>query len=275
MIRGGVFMGADSPTGVALAADGLRHREDWPGNSFLATLSERAMADLLAVGRVVRYGKGRRLIEEGDSASEVFLLLTAGVKVTADLGAGRQALLAVRLGGDVVGELSGADGEQRLATVTACGREPVIAALLERAEFDAVLEQHPEAQRALSAVVSRKFRTATRRRIDFAGCTSEIRLARVLAELADDYGQQLPGHGMVIRINLTQIELGTLVGVSEATAQRSLRVLRQRKLVTLDGRRPIIPDLAALRAAGQESWWIGPDGLPTAVDEAVGMDVDR
>ena len=248
-------MSADPPTGLAPAADGLQHQEDWPANSFLATLSKAALDDLLAVGRVVRFGKGRRLIEEGDSATEVFLLLSAGVKVVADLGGGRQALLAVRLGGDVVGELAGADGERRLATVTACGREPVIAAVLKRSDFDAVLEHHPEAQRALNAVISRKFRTATRRRVDFAGCTSEIRLARALAELADDYGRQVAEHGTVIRINLTQIELGTLVGVSEATAQRSLRTLRQRNLVTLDGRRPIIPDLAALRAAGQESWW--------------------
>ena len=253
-------MSADPPTGAAVAADGLKQREDWPGNSFLAGLSESVIEDLLEAGRVLRFGKGRRLIEENDSATEVFLLLSAGVKVTADLGGGRQALLAVRLGGDVVGELAGVDGERRLATVTACGREPVIAAVLKRTDFDAVLERHPEAQRALSAVVSRKFRTATRRRVDFAGATSEIRLARALAELAEDYGRPIPEHGTVIRINLTQIELGTLVGVSEATAQRSLRMLRERNLVALDGRRPIVPDLDALRAAGQETWWAEPVG---------------
>jgi CRP/FNR family cyclic AMP-dependent transcriptional regulator len=248
-------MSADPPTGAASAADGLRHRDDWPGNSFLARLPEPALGDLLGAGRAVRYGKGRRLIEEGDDATEVFLLLSAGVKVTAELGGGRQALLAVRLGGDVVGELSGADGETRLATVTACGREPVIAVVVQRADFDKLLDNHHEARKAFDAAVSRKLRTATRRRIDFAGYTSEIRLARALAELADDYGRQVAERGTVIRINLTQIELGTLVGVSEATAQRSLRTLRQHGLVRIDGRRPIIPDLAALRAAGEESWW--------------------
>lgn len=245
-------MSADSPVGAISPADHLRYRRCWPAESFLSTLSAATIDRFLAAGRVLRFERGRHLITERDTSTEVFLLLSAGVKVTADLGGGHQALLAVRLAGDVVGELAATDGERRLATVTACGREPVFAAVLSRENFDRVLSEHPDARRILTAAITRKLRTATRRRIDYTGCPPDIRLARALAELADDYGQEVAGRGTVIRFNLTQIELGTLVGVSEATAARSLRVLRQRGLVNLDGRRPIVPDLAALRAAGRQ-----------------------
>jgi len=223
-------MSADPPTGAAVARRRTENSErtgretaSWP------PLRRPCSSTCSRPGGCCGFGKGRRLIEENDSATEVFLLLSAGVKVTADLGGGRQRCSRAARG-DVVGELAGVDGERRLATVTACGREPVIAAVLKRTEFDAVLERHPEAQRALSAWSAAKFRTATRRRVDFAGATSEIRLARALAELAEDYGRPIPEHGTVIRINLTQIELGTLVGGLRGHRQRSLRMLRERNL---------------------------------------------
>ena len=243
--------------GVALG-ELAHYREDWPAGCFLRALSSQALATFVESGRIQRFEREQQLIIEGDASTDVFLLLSACVKVTADLGGGRRALLAVRLGGDVVGELAATDGERRLATVTACGREPVVAAVLSRHDFEAAMRTYPEAARTLSTVITRKLRTATRRRIDYVGCRPEIRLARALAELADDYGQNVAGRGIVIRVNLTQIELGTLVGVSEATAQRSLRELRKRKLIEVNGRRPIVPNRGALRAACDEAWWSEP-----------------
>jgi hypothetical protein len=69
--------------------------------------------------------------------------------------------------------------------------------------------------------------------------------------MAEDHGFQPRGKELVVGVNLTQIELGTLVGVAEITAQRGLRQLRRSGLVVTDERRLIIRDLDALRDAAR------------------------
>ncbi|MGH3864887.1 MAG: Crp/Fnr family transcriptional regulator [Pseudonocardiaceae bacterium] len=228
----------------------IKYRRDWPANSFLSQLPKRTLHEFLTKGQVIRFNNNEKLIDEDIAGTSVFLLLSACVKVTARLDQGGQALLAVRVGGDVVGELAAMDGGSRSATVKACGRDPVVATVLTQSDFTNLLSRHPEASMALNTVICRKLRSATRRRIDYSGCAPRVRLARALVELADDYSrQQFSASQVIIPINLTQIELGTLVGVAEATAQRALRGLREDGLINTSGRRLIIRDINTLRVA--------------------------
>ena len=99
-----------------------RHAE-WPHTSFLAELDEPVLRDFISTGEFVRFSKGDVLLSESVAAPDAFLLLDACVKVTAQLDAGRQALLAIRVGGDIVGEIAIMDGGDRTATVIACAHE--------------------------------------------------------------------------------------------------------------------------------------------------------
>jgi CRP-like cAMP-binding protein len=225
-------------------------RAEWPPATFLATLQSQELLDLACRGEVVKFPKGTSLISEGKEETHVFLLLDAIVKVTAPLGGGRSALLAVRMGGDIVGEIAFTDGGRRTATVTACGHNPVIALRLDRGALREVLDLHPSMEMSLTSAIARKLRASTRRRVDFSGSPPSDRLARALLELAEDYGHRT-SNGTFISVNLTQIELGTLIGVSEKTAQRVMAELRDAGLVVSAGRRLRIPDLPALRRAAQ------------------------
>jgi CRP/FNR family transcriptional regulator, cyclic AMP receptor protein len=224
------------------------HRSDWPGNSFLAALHNPVLHDFLTAGELTEFRKGQALLFEGDMTSDAFLLLDACVKVTAQLDVGGQALLAIRVGGDVVGEVASLDGGYRTATVSACSHDPVVAVRLSQESLRDLLGRYPDAGLSLTAAVGRKLRSATRRRIDITNCTAKMRMARVVLELAEDYGHPAPG-GVLIGVNLTQIELGTLIGVGETTAQRALRGLREDDLVEKYGLRLMIPDMDKLRSA--------------------------
>lgn len=221
---------------------------EWPRNSFLARLDMSALYDFLSAGELIVFRKGDVLLCEGEEASHVFLLLNACVKVTTRLDAGGQALLAIRVGGDVVGEIAVMDGGERTATVSACGNEVVSAVRLSRDALRSVLDRNPDAAISLASAVSHKLRSATRRRVDISCCTAKVRLARVMLELVEDCGR-LGARGTLIGVNLTQTELGALVGVGETTAQRALRDLRKNGIIVNVGRRLLIPDLAALRSA--------------------------
>lgn len=235
------------PRAVRLDPRLTDYRRNWPPRSFLA--NTEALDAFTAVGTIRCYEPGDYLIREGSPESSVHLLLSACVKVTAQLGEDRYSLLGVRVGGDVVGELSALDGMPPVATVRACGQSPTVAIVLSQAKFAQVLVEHPWEAMRLSATMAAKLRTATRRRVDFTGFTPRIRLARALVDMAEDHGHRVAGPNIVIGVNLTQVEMGTLIGVSEATAQRALRDLRRDGLVVTDGRRPIIRDIEALRRA--------------------------
>ncbi len=168
------------------------------------------------------------LIREGESTSSVFLLLSGVVKIT-----GRnetsEALLAIRVGGDLVGELSALDGQKRLATVITASR--VTARIIGRGEFDEFLGRNPGIARAVASGISNKLRSATARRIDFTRSTAGTRVARVLLQLAEHYGEDV-GSTRVVRCPLTQAELAALAGIAEPSVQRVLRRLRSDAVVT-------------------------------------------
>jgi CRP/FNR family transcriptional regulator, cyclic AMP receptor protein len=222
-------------------------RKVWPERSFLARLPPLVLDEFIAVGSGARFASNEVLIQEGRADTDVYLLLSAFVKVTAQLDGGGHALLAVRVGGDVVGELAATDNETRSASVRASGRDPVVAAVLTQSDFVRLLKHHPHASMTLISAIGHKLRSATRRRVDYIDCTPRVRLARALVELADDYGQRIGANSILVGVNLTQIELGTLVGVTKVTAQRALRELREEGLIITSGRRPIIRDIDALR----------------------------
>lgn len=234
-----------------------RRRAGWPPTSFLAGLELPVLRDFLSAGELAAFGKGDTIIGEGDAAIDVFLLLDACVKVTARLDAGGRALLAVRVGGDVVGEIAAMAGGARTATVSACGNGEAVAIRLGRDDLREVLGRHPDAAVSLASAISRKLRAATRRRVDISGCTTKVGMARVLLEIAEDHGSS-GGNGVFIGVSLTQSELGTLVGVSETTAQRALSELRNDGVIASEGRRLLVPNMAVLRFA---AWGTQPEGV--------------
>jgi CRP-like cAMP-binding protein len=69
----------------------------------------------------------------------------------------------------------------------------------------------------------------------------------VLVELADDHGRPLVGDSVLIALDLTQIELGTLIGVGESSVLRALRELKERGLLDTRGRRTVVRSLQSLR----------------------------
>ncbi|WP_041820152.1 Crp/Fnr family transcriptional regulator [Streptomyces davaonensis] len=214
--------------------------------SFLGELSPGARGALARYGTRFSFPRGSFLISEGALDSDVFVLLSSYVKVTASLTDGGWTLVAVRMSGDLVGELAGMSGAPRSASVIACGCEPVTALRLSWGEFEQVKAEHPEVLARLQESVSRKLAAATRRRVDYRRRSPTVRLARVLVEMADDFGQSVRGREVILPMDLKHLEWGELIGVSESTAYRALRELRD--LVDAHHRRVIVMDLTGLRA---------------------------
>jgi CRP-like cAMP-binding protein len=208
----------------------------------------------MGLGHRVAYPAGQITIREADSSDFTLLLLGGMVKVTARAQDGREALLAVRMAGDLVGEFAGIDGQPRVGTATACGR--VLARYILRSELLECMKQHPTIGLALNASVVAKLRTATGRIVDFTGCDVLGRLARILHHLAVIYGR--PGRNDA-QLPLSQPEMATLVGAAESSIHKALRALRDSGAVVTGYRRITILDLDHLARIAVAA---GPAGLP-------------
>lgn len=215
----------------------------WQNGTLMSRLDPATCEELLRMGVRRSVAADERVIREGQLESHVVVLHRALAKVTATMADGRQALLSIRVSGDLVGEMSALNGTPRSATVTIC--RPSMISIVQRDRFRAFLRQHPDAAVEIAGMVADRLRWANRRRVDFASYPVKTRLARILAEIATVYGYRVPS-GVAIGIRLTQPELATLCGAAEVTLQKALRDLRRTGLVDTGYRQIIVVDLPAL-----------------------------
>jgi CRP-like cAMP-binding protein len=142
-----------------------------------------------------------------------------------------------------LGELSFSYEEPRSSGVTAI--EPVVAQTLAAAEFRSYLERRPTAALTLIDVISRRFRDANRKRVQFAAQDTIGRIATRLIELSERYGDRTDD-GIEIRLAVTQADLGGWTASSRAGVTSALRTMRELGWIRTERRRIIVLDLDAL-----------------------------
>jgi CRP/FNR family cyclic AMP-dependent transcriptional regulator len=223
----------------------------WPAGTLMARLDSDARQALLGLRPTQPYEAGVVLIRQGDlDRTDVYLIrstrlhMPACVKVTASLDNGSETVLGIRISGDIVGELAVLRHAPRSATVTTCTR-----ALIHRIPADAFmgfLGRHPRAWGAVSRMIADQLDWANRRRLDIAGHSVPVRLARVLVELVDRHGYPTP-EGYDIGVSLSQAELGRLISAGQDAVGKAMRTLRRAGLVRVRYRRVTVLDLAGLR----------------------------
>jgi CRP/FNR family transcriptional regulator, cyclic AMP receptor protein len=227
----------------------VRLRASWPAGTLAEMLSEDSRSVLLRLGIRRVFSNGDILIREQDKSSDVILLCQAVVKVTGSLENGRAALLGIKVSGDVVGEMAALSGSPRCATVTACGR--AIVRVIPKREFLDYLKEYPDAHFALTRMIMYRLREGNQRRVDFAGYPAIIRLARALEELASSYGRMVDD-GLILKVGLTQRDLGALVGVEEDTTRKELGKLKDRGVIRTGYRSITILDRSMLDKIASE-----------------------
>lgn len=241
-------MGSDAQADRGEGARRANGTPLWPRTSLLGTLAAPSRERLLNAGTFSRYPADRTLIREGDQGTFVIVLLQGIVKATSLTSDGKEVLLSIRVGGDLIGEFAVLDDGPRSSTVTTCG--PVAGRVIGKADFLAVLRRDEVLAAAVNQTVLAKMRSANQRRVEFTGFDSRTRVARVLRELADTYGER-DGDRVRLKWPLTQTELASLSSVSEPTLQKALRWLRETDVLTTGYRSITVENFAELsRLAG-------------------------
>jgi len=145
---------------------------------------------------------GRPLLNfcvEGEPSRWVAVLLAGSVKASASTDDGTEVVLRIHGPGAVVGALEAADGEPRLATVSAL--EPVEAIVIAEDAFASFLRANERAGRQLVRMLCERLRDADQKRIEYGAVDTAARVACRLIELAERFGQPVE-QGLRISVSL-------------------------------------------------------------------------
>ncbi|MFD6421338.1 Crp/Fnr family transcriptional regulator [Streptomyces sp. NPDC060198] len=214
---------------------------------FLGSLSAEAREELLSIGFPRQYPPGAKILVEGTPGDCLMLLETGYVKITRKRANGHEALIAIRAGGDLVGEMAVIDGVPRSATVTA--GEDIDAHVIQRRAVQKFLNKYPETVLHITRLSNRRLHNANSWRMVFGEFPVRVRLARVLAELAENHGEIIGSHTLIC-VDLTQAELAALIGSRERAVQGALAGLRDAGVVRIRNREMAVLKPDRLRAMG-------------------------
>ena len=112
-------------------------------------LSKKDLTDLARVTEDMELPEGAVLCKEGDTGQEFFVILEGDIEVTSQ---GKP--VAIRGGGDFVGEIALLEDTKRTATVTA--KTPLRVFVLTRQDFRRLVDQNREVERKVMQALARR-----------------------------------------------------------------------------------------------------------------------
>jgi CRP/FNR family cyclic AMP-dependent transcriptional regulator len=219
-------------------------------SSFYGRLTEADRAQLRGCCIKQTYAPGSELMLEGTPAYSAAILVRGWAISVFTTEIATEMALRIYGPGDLFGSEAMFQDQRCPETVTAlvpCVAlmipGPRFAELLSRSRNLASAFRHIMGWRALAADEQAKSRYYS----------PANRLAGVLVNLADRHGVQAPD-GITIPVELSQEQLGGLIGASRSTVARVLRHLRRQGIVHTGYRRITVTALQPLQTIAKDPW---------------------
>lgn len=187
----------------------------WP---VLAELPEDDRRRVLQAARRRRYARHEVIFHEGDPGDTLHLIAKGRVAVAIATPLGDTTTLTVLGVGQFFGELA-LVGNEPVRTATVAALEPTETLTLRQQQFDELRRDHPTIDRFLVAILAEQVKRLSTQLLEALFVDAETRVLRRLLDLAQEYGEGLPG----TVIPLTQEDIATMAGTTRPTTNRVLR----------------------------------------------------
>ena len=188
------------------------------------------LAELLPHLGERRFARGEAVWLEGDPADTLHVVASGQVKSYRVSVDGAEVILGFNGVGDITGHV-GLFHPLRARLVNVEAMEPTVCLTLRREPLLAFLRQHPPVMERMLELISD---VAGRAAYSFSGLAFEDirrRVVRALLALAEEFGEPA-GHGIRIRLRLSQRTLAALVAASRENVNRALHGLVVAGVVT-------------------------------------------
>jgi CRP/FNR family transcriptional regulator len=191
-------------------------------------------AELSEVAQLIttrQFGKHQTIFREGDPGQTFYLILSGSVAIVRVAADGRETILSILKERDFFGEMSVFDTAVRAAGVRTL--TDVEVGVIERDDFLALIDRSPRIGRLLVIALSERLRAANRL---IAATTSQdirSRLASLLLNLMQNFGEPTPTGGTRITLRLTNQEMANMIGTTRETVNRTLNRFWDERLIDM------------------------------------------
>ena len=208
------------------------------------SLSDSDLENLSESVRLQSLKKGQTLFLKGDEGSSLYIIKQGTIKIVLPSRLGDEVIVTIFSEGDFFGEMALFDGKPRSADALAM--EPTKIYMLSRNDFLLFLQSNINAMKSILSQLTNRLRNTD----DFLESTCFLsvsaRLAKKLLDLTESYGQQ-DGDGVYIDLNLTQKELGDMIGSTRESINKELKILRDKGLIVMQENKIQIIDMTRLK----------------------------
>ena len=202
-------------------------------------------AALAERGTVRHFRAGAYLFMEGEDSDAVCCIVEGRVQIQSTREDGQTMLRAVLGPGQVFGELGVLAGMPRSSNALALDECAVWS--VPAREFLDFLRGEPSAALALLRALSLQVVEHESVVEDLLFLDLKARVAKRLLALVTSSWDELPPDGAAVPWNITQNDLASLCGGSRENVNRVLGELAKRGLITRNGHRYVLKDIAGLR----------------------------
>jgi CRP/FNR family transcriptional regulator, cyclic AMP receptor protein len=222
--------------------DLVRAMADTP---LLRSVERDEVESLARGGTVRRYRRGTYLFHQGDDSDLVLLLWRGRIEISSISITGHRQLHTTIDRPQFFGELGVLGQLKRTATAVALEDSAVWVA--QGPPFVEFLGSHFDATLALLSALASQIQASEAFVEDLLYLDLKGRVAKRLLQLVAPSLEELPPDGTVIPAVVTHADLASLSGGSRENVTRILSEFQRRDLVTRDGRRYVLTNVAGLR----------------------------
>ncbi len=208
-------------------------------------LSEHELNFLAQRAVARRFSSGEMVFGEGDPCTGMYVVEAGHIRIFNTSPGGREQVLSTDGPGSSVAELPVFDGGNYPASVSAV--EDCTLLFVSKQDFQALCLAHPEVALKVLRVVGARLRRLVGIIEELSFTTVRHRLAAFLVRLARREGARTQ-EGLEITLPASNQELAAQIGTVRELVSRNLSRFQSEKLIQMDGRRIVIPDLKALEA---------------------------
>jgi CRP-like cAMP-binding protein len=212
----------------------------------LARLPREDRQALASRARLRSFSAGTVIFAEGSPGDSLHVVVEGRVRIVVSSGAGDEATVALVGPGDCFGELSLLDGLPRSASAVASVATRTF--VVTRDIFVEWVSERPAAALAILETLSLRLRKTDQALADLAFLDLEHRLAKQLISLAAVHDLDAAHNGSTLRLQVTQGELASMLGVSRESVNKQLNAFSRKGWVTLSRGSVTITEMDALRS---------------------------
>lgn len=199
-------------------------------------LESEALRSLMARFKRATHDADETLFMEGEPAHAFHLVASGKIKVVQSSPDGHEVLLHVFERGGILGALPTiGEGTYPASAVTL---EPAVTYFITAEDFNRFMVDHPSIMRRLLLFATRMLQSSHRRLRELATERVERRIARSLARLASQLGEEQE-EGIIIQAPLSRQDLADMSGTTLFTISRTLKEW-QRQGIVKAGRKEVI-----------------------------------